>query len=298
VIVRGPARVRWGQCVVQTDGMGHERSRFAGGDQAYLRDEQYRDHTRLARRADLHAKYGTTTTPWFDWVSHRLELFPAATVLEVGCGAGWLWQQSTVPVPGGVRLTLTDLSPGMVETAVRSSEETRRFAAVVGHPADLQSLPFPAGSFDRVVANHMLYHLPDPVRGVGELARVVNVDGVVVVATNGRRHMSELWQIRAAVFGTEPVDHTVDVFGAEAGFAMLRDRFADVRWFAFEDELRCTDPADVLAYVCSTPPGEDATVEQLQHLCAAVEAEFVRGAGTMTITKDTGCFVCRTPRAS
>ena len=291
-------RARSGQPIVQTDVVGHERSRFAGGDQAYLRDEQYRDDSRLARRADLHAKYGTTPTPWFDWVFDRVRLAPAMSVLEAGCGAGWLWQQSTVPVPAGVRLTLTDLSPGMVDTAVRNIEAAKRFAAVVGEPADLQSLPFPARSFDRVVANHMLYHLPDPAVGVSELARVVKTDGLAVVATNGRRHMRELWRIRSSVFGTQPIDHTVDVFGAETGFGMLRDQFADVRWFAFQDELRCTDPADVLAYVCSTPPGEDANTEQLQHLSAALDAEFERGAGTMTITKDTGCFVCRAPFAS
>jgi SAM-dependent methyltransferase len=284
--------------VVHTEDLGRDRSKFAGGDQAYLRDEQYRDHARLSRRADLHAKYGTAPTPWFDWVSHRVELHPRANVLEVGCGAGWLWQQSTVPVPGGVRLTLTDLSPGMVATAVRNVRGTQRFDAVVGQSADLQSLPFPASSFDRVVANHMLYHLPRPDLGVAELARVVAADGRVVVSTNGRGHMRQLWQIRAQVFQTEPVDHTVDVFGTDVGFATLRQRFADVRWFSFHDELRCTDPADVMAYVCSTPPGEDATAAQLNHLRDAIEAEFVRGGGTMTISKDTGCFVCCEPISS
>ena len=42
-----------------------------------------------------------------------------------------------------------------------------------GQPADLQALPFEDGTYDRVVANHMLYHLPDPRLGVAELARVV-----------------------------------------------------------------------------------------------------------------------------
>jgi SAM-dependent methyltransferase len=275
--------------------MGRGRSKFAGGDQAYLRDEQYRDSSRLARRADLHVKYGVSATPWFDWVARHLDLSAGDTVLEAGCGAGWLWEQSTVEVPAGVALMLTDLSTGMVDQAVDRVASTGRFQSVVGRPADLQAMPLADRTFDRIVANHMLYHLPDPNAGVSELARLVRTDGRVVVATNGRRHMRELSAIRGDVFDIERVDHTIEVFGTDVGFAILRDHFADVRWFAFADQLRCTDPADVVAYVCSTPPGEDATAVQLERLTAAIAAAFERGNGTMTITKDTGCFVCHQP---
>ena len=142
----------------------------------------------------------------------------------------------------------------------------------------------------------MLYHLPDPARGVVELARVVRDDGIVIAATNGRRHMLELWQIRGDVFDLATVDQTVDVFGAESGFAVLRDHFDDVRWLQANDALRCTDPEDVLAYICSTPPAEDASPAQLRRLTEAIDHAFEVGNGTMAITKDVGCFVCRSPR--
>jgi hypothetical protein len=92
------------------------------------------------------------------------------------------------------------------------------------------------------------------------------------------------------------LDRTVDVFGAEVGFAYLREAFADVRWVRYEDELVCTDPADVLAYACSSPPGEDAGSAQRAELHAAIAARFEAGGGAMRITKDSGCFVCRSPR--
>lgn len=271
-------------------------SRFAGGDQAYLRDEQYRDASRLTARAELHLRYGTAVVPWLDWVRSCVDLQDGHTVLDAGCGAGWLWEEgSSVPLPSGVALSLCDLSPGMVEEATRRATAGGRFASVEGRPADVQALPLDDGAFDRVVANHMLYHLPDPALGVTELARVVRADGAVIVATNGQRHVRELHEVEAAVFGASALDHTVDIFGAEVGFAILRQRFAEVRWLRYEDQLRCTDLADVLAYSRSSPPGEDATPEQLQALEAAIAERFATGGGVMTITKDVGCFVCHRP---
>jgi SAM-dependent methyltransferase len=275
--------------------MSEQRSRFAGGDQVYLRDVQYRDAARLTDRANLHAKYSTAAMSWFDHVSRRIDLMPSIDVLEAGCGAGWMWAESATPVPTGVRITLSDLSPGMVDSAVERVEGSGRFARVTGRTADLQDLPFEADSYDRVVANHMLYHLPDPARGVAELARVVRGDGMVIAATNGRGHMRELWSIRSSVFGTGEIDTTIEVFGADTGFAILRDHFADVRWSRFIDELRCTDPDDVVAYICSNPPGEDATPDQLARLREEIDRAFEVGGGAMRISKDVGCFTCRSP---
>ena len=69
-------------------------ARFAGGDQAYLRDEQYRDPSRLTARANLHERYGTATEPWPAWVAARIDLQAGADVLDVGCGPGFLWAQT------------------------------------------------------------------------------------------------------------------------------------------------------------------------------------------------------------
>ncbi|NIA26013.1 MAG: methyltransferase domain-containing protein [Gammaproteobacteria bacterium] len=272
------------------------RSKFTGSDQEYLRDVQYRDGSRLARRANLHAKYRTASTPFFDWVGAHFDLFGGAEVLEVGCGTGWLWQESSFDIPPGVKLTLTDLSPGMVKEAVARVEAAGRVETVAGQPADAQSLPFENGSFDRVVANHMLYHLPDPALGVAELARVVRSDGVVIASTNGSEHLRELWEMRAKVFGTSPVDETATVFNPEIGFELLREHFAEVDWFDYPDQLICTDPVDVLAHICSAPPAETATPEQLSHLTDEVERAFNAGGGRLMVTKEVGCFVTRGQR--
>jgi SAM-dependent methyltransferase len=225
-------------------------------------------------------------------VGGHLDLFAGANVLEVGCGSGWLWTKSSFPVSDGVRLTLTDLSPGMVEEAMASVRHAGRVASVAGRPADLPVLPFEDSTFDRVLANHMLYHLPEPALGVAELARVVWRDGRMIAATNGRSHLKEMWELRARVFGTSSVDETTEAFNPEIGFELFRRWFSDVRWVECHDTIVCTDPADIVAYVCSVPPAESASADELAELTREVGRAFDQGEGTFTVTKEVGCFIC------
>ncbi len=271
------------------------RSKFAGGDQTYLRDVQYADSSNLSARASLHAKYSTAAIPWMTWVRDRIELTADISVLEAGCGPGYLWSEPSGAVPAGVELTLTDLSPGMVDEATERARRDGRYASVAGFSVDLQQLPFDDEQFDRVIANHMLYHLPDPTLGVAQLARVVRPGGRAVASTNGRRHLLELNSFYEGIFDWSPLDHAVDVFGAETGFPILRDHFGHVAWFAYDDTLVCTEQDDVVAYLLSFPPADDATDDQRFALRRAVERRFELEGGRVVIQKDTGCFVCTDP---
>ncbi len=124
-------------------------------------------------------------------------------------------------------------------------------------------------------------------------------DGAALIATNGRGHLCELWEIRAEVFPHHRAidDETVEVFGLEVGEPMVRERFGQVELRPYPDRLRCTDPADVLAFLTSSPPGADATPAELVALTDAIAERFERGAGVFEVTKAVGVFVCRGPLA-
>jgi SAM-dependent methyltransferase len=189
-----------------------------------------------------------------------------------------------------LQLVLADLSAGMVGGAAAG-------AGAAGLVCDVQHLPFGDDGLDLVVANHMLYHAPSPPMAVQELARVCGPDGTVIAATSGRRHLAELGEIRAEVFGVRPVSDTVAAFGIESGRPMLEARFAEVEWIGYDDELVCTDPRDVVAFLRSVPPGEGASPEQVATMEDAVARRFDAGAGTFRISKETGLFRCGRPRA-
>lgn len=133
-------------------------------------------------------------------------------LLEVGCGMGEFAVRAVQEL--GTELIALDISPRMVEIARERGVDAR-----VG---DVQALPFADGEFDCVVANWVLYHVPELDRGVAELARVLAPGGRLVAATLGDGHMRELWES----LGGEPTSGLS--FQSGNGDAVLRPHFASV----------------------------------------------------------------------
>ncbi len=268
------------------------RSAFGGGDQAYLRDEQYVDQTKLDIRTNLHRLYSGAAEAFPDFVAGLVDWPITKDVLECGCGSGRFWENRFALKD--LSLTLTDLSPGMVSAAVEHAT-SHGFANVSGAEHDVQHLPFPDASFDLVIANHMLYHVPDPARAVAEMARVLRAEGVLVASTNGHGHMDTITDAVAAVFGPQTND-LYDVFGIDSGERLLRTSFAEITWHAYDNDLTITKVHDATAYCCSFPPGERASAAQRVAIGAHLAEQTVDGV--LTVRTRTGVFICRKPRIS
>lgn len=163
-------------------------------DAAYV-TEQYQDSSRFDARVRIYELYDTSPEPWMHWLFERLALAPGERVLEIGCGTANLWRENADRVPEGVALVLADLSPGML------GEARARLAGLPLSPelceADAQALPFADENFDVVIANHMFYHVPDRVRALRELRRVLRHGGRLLVGTNHWTHLLELRELLA-----------------------------------------------------------------------------------------------------
>src|SRR5262245_47483950 len=241
-------------------------------DPTYLRNEQYRDDSNLRARIELHRRFSTNPEPWHRWVFDRLG-FPAdARILEVGCGPGELWLQNADRIPEGWRLTLADLSAGMLDKARESLRDRASYEV-----ADVQQLPFDGGSFDGVVANHMLYHVGDRARAFAEIARVLVPRGRFYASTNGRDHLKE---IKELYVHSEPWEFRLEEAGEE-----LAAVFGDVELEVFDDSLEVTEVEPLVAFVHSLDPGREGFEEIIR---ARIERQ-----GSFHVMKVGGLFSCR-----
>jgi len=252
-------------------------------DQAYLLNKQYRNSSNLQARIDLHARFSTNTYGWFRWIFDHLQLPSRARVLELGCGPGLLWRENLGRIPDGWDITLSDFSPGMLQQAGDNLRDTGRpftFAVV-----DAQNIPFADDSFDAIIANHMLYHVPDRPRAFAEIRRVLRPDGRLFAATNGAAHLQEL---EALLPGGE-FDFSHGPFDLENGHAQLAPWFPTIVLRHYDDALVVPEAEPLIAYLLSMRAASDLGDAERTAIAERVAREM-SARGVIRITKDSGLF--------
>ena len=259
-------------------------------DRAYLREVQYRDDTNLNARAALHERFSVNPVGLQRWIFDLLDLPSRAEVLEVGCGPGHLWVANLDRIPPGWRVVLSDFSPGMVGAA-RRRLGSHRFGFEV---ADAEVVPHGPGTFDAVIANHLLYHVSNRRRAIAEFSEVLKPDGVLYAVTNGPAHMHEIDNLLTAHSLQAAFDRHSRAFGLETGRDQLRSSFAEVEVQHYEDRLEVTDTDAVVAYVLSMSTGRPVDLGALRRDVGAL----IERDGCFRVSKATGMFVARSPLSS
>jgi SAM-dependent methyltransferase len=102
------------------------------------------------------------------------EIGPGAHVLDVATGPGYV---AAACLARGATAVGVDLAAGMVSLARRLHPDIEFLEA------DAQRLPFPDGSFDAVVGNFAILHLPRPEQAVREFTRLLVPRGRVALST-------------------------------------------------------------------------------------------------------------------
>ncbi|HEX2297246.1 MAG TPA: class I SAM-dependent methyltransferase [Pseudonocardiaceae bacterium] len=104
---------------------------------------------------------------------------PYRHALELGCGTGFFLLNL---MQGGIaqRGSVTDLSPGMVQVALRNAASLG--LDVDGRVADGERLPYADASVDLVVGHAVLHHIPDVPAALREVLRVLRPGGRFVFA--------------------------------------------------------------------------------------------------------------------
>ena len=225
----------------------------------------------------VHA-FGTDPQGWFAWLGERV--VARGDVLEVGAGTGQLWAE----LPhDAARLVLTDFSPAMCE-------ELRKVAGAEVRECDATDLPFEDGSFDLVIANHMLYHLDDPAAALREFARVLRTGGRLVAAVNGGDHMQEIRELGPAIGRPAMLRGlTMNDFTAETGGEIVGGFFSEVDVERYPCDLLIPSAEPVLDYLGSLTEeplsaDEESAVRELVQAKIDADGHFFVRKHTVVIT--------------
>lgn len=266
-----------------------------------LKKSQYAKPTNLQKRQYLHEHFSTNEQRIFDWMwGYLLPSAPDnATVLEVGCGPANLWQDAhrSGRYPEGWQLTLTDFSEGMLETAKGAFSDMRRKAKF--QIANVMELPFEDNQFDLVIANFMLYHVPNLPNALAEIQRVLKPNGKLFAMTNALNHMKELKDIVRTVFGDSSFNSYQSFarsFSLDNGFDVLSTVFDRVEQHHYPDGLRITEAEPLVEYLMSMASmyEDEYTDAGRAKLLNYIEGKIAR-RGAVVITKNSGAFIAWNP---
>lgn len=251
---------------------------------------QYADPTYLNTRIGFQQRFSQNKQGFMPWLMEQYDFPPHARVLEVGCGTGLMWEGQQELIDTFDRLLLTDFSEGML---VDARQHLGGMRGVEFALADVQNLPCPDDSFDFIIANMMLYHVPDRPRAVAEIRRVLAPGGTFVCATYGDNGIVPYLKrmMEGIVNMKEPNRNFVLQNGAE----LLRTQFANVERRDYPDEFIVDDPDAVVSYLLSLTnmivnTGDSYSIGLLK---AVVQSCMRAEGGSLRIPKEYGTFICK-----
>lgn len=131
----------------------------------------------------------------------RLGLRPGELLLDLGCGFG---RHAFEGLRRGARVVAADMAQGeLVEVrsmfaAMRSTGEAPPEGMATAVRGDATCLPFPDGTFDRIIASEVIEHIPDDDGALTELQRVLRPGGTIAVTVPAWLSETICWKLSDA----------------------------------------------------------------------------------------------------
>jgi ubiquinone/menaquinone biosynthesis C-methylase UbiE len=261
-----------------------------------LLSEQYSNSKRFMARIELHRRFRTNPYPWTLWIFDRIKFPKNAKVLELGSGNALLWKSNLKRIPDDAEILLTDFSKGMLEDAHKIlGDDSKRFEYEI---MDAQEISYPDNSFDIVIANLMLYHIPDRLKAISEISRVLKPEGALYASTYSWNNMKEFTDLLKEYNKNlyNPIEPFARAFGLENGAEQLSKSFEEVEIIKYIDSLEVTESKPIVEYMLSFGRIKENIDTKIVNGLKDYIDDILRKDGVIKISKDTGIFIAKKPK--
>lgn len=265
-------------------------------DNAYL-NYQYADSEKLHIRQETHRLYSERTDSFMDWVLDILDPQPGERIADIGSGQGIY---HPFLARRGAQIVTVDASLGMLTEAVATARRTS--LPVLAVQANAERIPLADGCCDRLMANHMLYHVADKTAALREMGRVVKAGGRLIFTTNSGDNSARMTQLHAeaaAEMGlTADTRSLIADFTLESGESLVRSVFPNTEVVKREDAFLFPTADAFLAYYASMridalmggPADGSHRSGLIERVGRKVQA-IIDAEGLFRMSKTAGCFV-------
>ena len=259
---------------------------------------QYISDANLNKRISIH-DYSTSDEGWYEWMFKRLELAPHMKVLEIGCGNAAFWRTVAGSLPEGLEIHLTDYSVGMLESAKRTAEEIQnaypeKDLRFMLDKRDAAKFSYPVDGFDRIIANHMLYHLDreSRLRLYPTIRELLTEQGRFSCSLIGRTHLQELHEFLREYYPEIVIPSASFNLWLENAAEELSDYFKVTLAQEQDNDLLVLEEELVYAYVSSYSAEASELISRDKELFLERVRSRMDVEGCMYIHKSTGMIVC------
>lgn len=259
--------------------------------------KQYRFSDNLEKRINIH-NYSTSNIDWFSWVLEGLELKSGMTILEIGCGTGTLWSTLFDKLPNCLNIHLTDSSESMLNKTKTSIDyHIDKFKSKNIHFTysiiDGEDPSHINGKYDRIIANHMLYHISNVARHelFETFYRNLDENGMLYASTVGKDHLKELSELVSNFDSRIDNMHSMtENFELENGKKQLEKVFPKVMIDVHDNDLIVPDPTAVYDYIWSWPGNVKEILRGRESDLMDYLSEHISSENPYFIHKSTGAF--------
>jgi ubiquinone/menaquinone biosynthesis C-methylase UbiE len=276
----------------------------------YIRGH-FGSNTALATQQATHNLYRTNREPLVDHILRCLDLTGNESVLDLGCGNGFVLRDVVSRLRAGGRAVAVDISPAMLELAQQNV--TVCWVPLEFVEGRAESLPqYADGEFDRIMANFIFHYIEEPDLVCAQIKRLLDPRGRALVSIEARNSMSEMYRMHFAAmekvgFPAEFIERLPQgrrgKMVLDNAREILSRHFSEVEERPYQDCLRFENVEPFMSFYADghrycgamAMAGADIPEARFKQLHAEVEKTVTRRideVGYFELQKQNSVFVC------